>query len=254
LAWSSQPSWHGNDGWQQQKIGKSEIKMSNADKDLDQRFLNFSKYVRRHELARFIVQYELFRKIADVKGSIVECGVYQGAGVMTWAKLSETLEPYNFLRKIYGFDTFEGFPAVSDADMGSDPDVAKVGHLKPGYDVYAELGQCIDALEETRLLKHQEKVILIKGDAMQTIPAFLKENQQVLVSLLYLDFDLYEPTLLALKSFLPRMPKGAVIAFDELNDPKWPGETRALLEALDINRHRLEFLPFEPHISWITLD
>lgn len=228
--------------------------MSNADKDLDQRFLNFTKYVRRHELARFMIQYELFKKVVHVKGSIVECGVYQGAGVMAWAKLSETLEPYNFLRKIYGFDTFEGFPSVSDADQGSDPQVAKVGHLKPDYDTHAELTRCIAALEETRLLKHQEKVILVKGDAMQTIPAFLDANPQALVSLLYLDFDLYEPTLLALKSFLPRMPRGAVIAFDELNDPKWPGETRALLEALDINRHRLESLPFEPHISWITLD
>ena len=73
---------------------------------MDQRSLYFTKYARRHELARFMVQHELFKKIQNVKGSIVECGVYQGAGVMAWAKLAETLEPYNFLRKVYGFDTF----------------------------------------------------------------------------------------------------------------------------------------------------
>ena len=219
----------------------------------EEMFLNFTKYVRRHELARFMVQYELFKRVADIKGSIVECGVYQGAGVMAWAKLSETLEPYNFLRKVYGFDTFEGFPSIADADLTGSGAVAEVGHLRPEYNTYDEIKECIAALEETRLLKHQEKVQLVKGDAMVTIPEFLKKNQHVLVSLLYLDFDLYEPTLLALKEFLPRMPKGSIIAFDELHDPKWPGETRALLEAVNLNNYCLECLPFEPHISWITL-
>lgn len=221
---------------------------------MDERFLYFTKYARRHELARFMVQYELFKKVQPVKGSIVECGVYQGAGVMAWAKLAETLEPYNFLRKVYGFDTFGGFPSVSDADTKGDAAIAKVGYLNPEFDVLSEIRGCIAEFDETRLLKHQDKVTLVQGDAMQTIPAFLKDNPHVLVSLLYLDFDLYEPTLLALKEFLPRMPRGAVIAFDELNDPKWPGETVALLEALDLNRYRLESFPFEPHISWITLE
>lgn len=221
---------------------------------MDERFLYFAKYVRRHELARFMVQYELFKKVQSVKGSIVECGVYQGAGVMAWAKLAETLEPYNFLRKIYGFDTFGGFPSVSDADTKGDASIAKVGYLNPEFDVLAEIRGCIAEFDETRLLKHQDKITLVQGDAMQTIPTFLKENPHVLVSLLYLDFDLYEPTLLALKEFLPRMPRGGVIAFDELHDPKWPGETVALLEALDLNRYRLEFFPFEPHISWITIE
>lgn len=228
--------------------------MNNPAPSADERFLNFTKYVRRHELARFMVQYELFKRIANVKGSIVECGVYQGSGVMAWAKISETLEPYNFLRKIYGFDTFDGFPSVSPADLTGPGAVAEVGRLKPEYDVLDELRACISAMEATRLLQHQEKVHLIKGDAMHTIPEFLKENQHVLISLLYLDFDLYEPTSLALKEFLPRMPKGAVVAFDELNDAKWPGETRALLETFNLNQYKLESFPFEPHISWVTLD
>ena len=50
--------------------------------------------------------------------------------------------------------------------------------------------------------------------------------------MLYLDFDIYEPTLTALENFLPRMPKGSVIAFDELNNPDWPGETMAFLESM----------------------
>ena len=220
---------------------------------LDSKFKNFSKYVRRYEIARFLVQYELFKKVIGIKGCIVECGVYLGSGIMTWAKLSATLEPYSFLRKIYGFDTFEGFPSVSDADLTGTGAVAEVGRLKPSYDAFSELKDCIKEFDKTRYLSHKEKVILIKGNALVTIPEFLKHNQHLLVSLLYLDFDLYEPTLLAIDNFLPRMPKGSIIAFDELNDEKSPGETKALLEALNLNDHKLECFPFEPHISWITI-
>src|SRR6185437_4024373 len=77
---------------------------------------NFPKYVRRQNLTRFVSLYEIFKRVLTVKGSIVECGVHQGFGVMTWAKLSAILEPVNLTRRIYGFDTFAGFPAVSEAD------------------------------------------------------------------------------------------------------------------------------------------
>jgi len=220
---------------------------------LDPKFINFSKYVRRHEIARFLVQYELFKKVLGIKGSIVECGVYEGAGLMTWAKLSAILEPYAFLRKIIGFDTFEGFPSINDADLTGSGAVANIGRLRPSYDVLSELNDCIKEFDETRCISHKEKVLLIKGDALETIPEFVKQNQHLLVSLLYLDFDLYEPTLLAIKEFLPRMSKGYIVAFDELNDEKWPGETNALLDALNLNEYRLECFPFEPHISYITI-
>jgi hypothetical protein len=71
---------------------------------------------------------------------------------------------------------------------------------------------------------------------------------------LYLDFDLYEPTRLALEQFVPRMPKGAVIAFDQLNQRHWPGETRALLDTLGVRSLRLQRFPFQPQISYAVLD
>ena len=49
---------------------------------------NFPKYTRRQDLTRFLALYEIFKRALHVKGSIIECGVYQGFGVMTWAKLS----------------------------------------------------------------------------------------------------------------------------------------------------------------------
>ena len=73
------------------------------------------------------------------------------------------------------------------------------------------------------------------------------------LALLFLDFDLYEPTKKALDLFVPRMPKGSVLCFDELNCPKWPGETLALLEAFDVRDISIQKFPFEPYMSYIVL-
>ena len=86
------------------------------------------------------------------------------------------------------------------------------------------------------------------------IPEFIENNRHLLVSLLYLDFDLYEPTLVALEHFFPRMPKGAIIAFDELDNPLWPGETEAMNDFIKDNKLRIERLPFDPYVGFAVVD
>jgi len=218
----------------------------------DKKMENFPKYVRRQNLTRFLALYEIFKKVQNVKGSIVECGVFRGFGTLTWAKLSAILEPVNLTRRIYGFDSFAGFPKISEVD-----NVGLASHVKEG-DLFADSQDEIKELaainDSTRFLGHIPKVNLIKGDATETIPKFINDNPHVLVSLLYLDFDLYEPTKVALEHFLPRMPKGAVIAFDELDNPLWPGETLAMIEQTSSNKLRIERLPFDPYIGYAVLD
>jgi hypothetical protein len=215
---------------------------------------DFPKYATRQSLARFLARYELFKLQLEVKGSIVECGVHQGGGLMTWAKLSAALEPYSLHRHVIGFDTFEGFPSIHAKDRtGADNRDLRPGGLGTGTDVYDELTDLIREYDENRFLSQYQKVFLVKGDAVQTIPAFIASNPHLLVSLLFLDFDLYEPTKVALDSFLPRMGKGAVLAFDEINSARWPGETQALLEAMDLRSYRIQQFPMDPNISYIVL-
>jgi hypothetical protein len=170
---------------------------------------------------------------------------------MSWAKLSAMLEPENFMRRIYGFDTFAGFPNVAAQDRTDVVDVVPGGLFADSHD---ELQALIGEYDRDRFLGHMDKVHLIKGDVAETIPRFIEEHPHVLVSLLFLDMDLYEPTRVALKHFLPRMPAGAVLAFDELDNPQWPGETLGLLEEVGIRNVRLRRLEFDPYISFAVLD
>jgi len=212
---------------------------------------NFPRYVRRQHLKRFLALYEIFKLILPVKGSIVECGVFRGFSFMSWAKLSVMLEPENLTRRIYGFDSFGGFPAVSnnDANRVANPSVGALA-----ADSYNELMDLIREYDRDRFLGHMDKAHLIKGDVCKTIPRFLEDHPHLVVSLLFLDLDLFEPTKLALQYFVPRMPKGSVIAFDELDNPMWPGETKAMFEHFGDRVLRLRRLEFDPYIGFAVLE
>ena len=77
---------------------------------------NFPVFTPRLNLARFILHYELFKKIYQLPGIIIDLGVYKGASTFTWAKLCEIFCPSDVKKKVVGFDTFEGFPELSSED------------------------------------------------------------------------------------------------------------------------------------------
>src|SRR6266568_1679547 len=102
------------------EVGKSlENIFVNCPDRIETKLESFPKYVRRQHLKRFLAMYEIFKLALPVKGSVVECGVYRGFGFMSWAKVSAILEPENLTRRIYGFDTFEGFLSVDEKDRNN---------------------------------------------------------------------------------------------------------------------------------------
>ncbi len=212
---------------------------------------NFTKYVRRQHLKRFLAIYELFKLAMPVKGSVVECGVFRGFGLMAWAKLSAMLEPENLTRRIYGFDTFQGFPFVGEKDQSRFTNTRQ-GDLCANS--YEELRRLIHEYDRDRFLGHIPKVELIRGNITRTVPDFVAAHPHLVVSLLYLDADTYDPTKVALETFLPRMPRGAILAFDELDNPIWPGETIAALETVGLRSLRLRRFDWDPYIAFAEVD
>jgi len=225
---------------------------TNSGESLKDKIDAFPKFASRQAISKFLVRLEIFKQILEVNGSIIECGVLHGAGLFTFAKLSAIFEPVNHTRKIIGFDTFEGFPSVSDEDKGT----GSSSHLSSGGlagSNLTDLEQAVVLFDANRNLSHIPKIELIKGDLTITGPEYVKNNPHLVISLLYLDMDIYQPTKVALQTFLPRMPKGAIVAFDELNTSTFPGETIALQETLGIGSLRLRRHPIDPYISYAVL-
>ena len=210
----------------------------------------FPKFASRQALAKFLARVEIFRRILNVNGSIVECGVLHGGGLLTYAKLSSLLEPSNHTRKIIGFDTFEGFPSVHKKD-GNASEHTKVGGLVGSN--LEDVQRAVSLYDANRPIAHIPKVELVKGDLCKTARSYVDENPHLVVSLLYLDVDLYEPTKAALEAFVPLMPKGALIAFDELNAKIFPGETKAVDEVLGLRNLKIERFPFDSYVSFAIL-
>jgi len=202
-------------------------------------------YSSRQTFTKILTRIKLFEKILDVQGSIVECGVYKADSLMTFFHLSNIYEPFSFTRKIIGFDTFDGFPHVSEEDNTT---YAKVSHLNDvNFDLIKSV---VESQEKNKALPNISKIELIKGDASKTIPDYIVNNRHLIISLLYLDFDLYEPTKIALEHLLPRVTLGGIVAFDELNQAKWAGETVAFNEVVGIGNVILKKFGFDAHVSY----
>jgi len=218
---------------------------------LAQRLESFPRHQRRQVIARFLTKYEIFKLILPVNGSVVECGVFMGGGTVAWSHFSAILEPYNHPRCVIGFDTFYGFPDVHEKDvLRGVSEHLHEGGLRTDDRILDEIKQLVAIHDQNRPLGHIPKVELVAGDACQTIPRYIDEHPHLLVSLLYLDFDIYEPTKIALQHLYPRVVKGGIVAFDELNCAEFPGETSALLETLDLTKVELRRFQLDPYISY----
>ena len=63
----------------------------------------------RMSISRLLYYDNLYQNILGKTGVICEFGVQWGAGLSTLINLRGIYEPYNHTRKVFGFDTFEGF-------------------------------------------------------------------------------------------------------------------------------------------------
>ena len=214
---------------------------------------NFPKYVPRQSITRFLTRHEIFKHVLDVQGSVVEVGVLGGGSLLSWAHLSSIFEYLNYQRRIIGFDVFGDDISPSEKDeTGSSLDQYRQGNM--GLDSYNDNQESVEVFDMNRFLSSEPKVELIKGLAEDSIPRYLAKNPETVVSLLYLDVNLYEPTRAAIEHFFPRMPKGAVIVFDELNDRGLPGETLALIDTIGIRNLAIKRFSHDTKISYAVLD
>lgn len=213
---------------------------------------NLGLFINSKNLSRILFMDHLYKQIIDVHGSIIEFGVRWGQNIALFNSLRGIYEPFNRHRKIIGFDTFTGFPTISEKDGNSTL-------MKEGNDAVSEnyvnyLTKLLNIQESSSPLSHIKKFELIVGDANITIGKYLKEHPEIIIALAYFDFDTYEATKTALRFIQPHLTKGSVLGFDELNDVDSPGETIALMESFNLNTIKLKRYRYTSRTSYFVLE
>jgi len=214
----------------------------------DQLLSNLGLFLSSKNLSRILFMNYLFEKIIDVQGIVIEFGTRWGQNLALLASLRGIYEPFNRHRKIVGFDTFEGFPAVSEKDGKSDMMVKGSLAVTEKYVDY--LVKVMEYNEQDNPLPHIKKFDIRVGDAVTEIDNYLKEFPETIIALAYFDLDIYEPTKKCLDAIHPHLVKGSVLGFDELNDPDSPGETMALKEVFGLNNIKLERYRYASRVSY----
>jgi hypothetical protein len=202
--------------------------------------------LKRQALSRILYHDFLYQKIIDVPGVICEFGVQWGGTMAQMINLRGIYEPYNHSRKIYGFDTFEGFTVLDQKD-GADSNLGDYGVYQGYEDTLAEI---LGIHESFAPLPHIRKFELVKGDASVTIDLWLEENPHAVISMALFDMDVYKPTRDVLDKIIPRLTKGSILVFDEINCGHFPGETAALDEVLGLNKIALRRHPHQTYCAW----
>ncbi len=212
--------------------------------------LNLGLFLTPQTLSRVLFMDFLYQKIIDVQGIVMEFGCRWGQNMSLFTSLRGIYEPFNRLRKVVGFDSFSGFPSVApqDGDMVAKGDYGTA----PGYAPFLE--RVLKLMEEESPLAHLRKFEVVPGDAIVTVPEYLKHNPETIIALGYFDFDLYAPTKSCLEAVRGHLTRGSVLGFDEANDHTTPGETIALKEVLGLDRYSVRRYRFNSRSSYLVIE
>jgi len=218
----------------------------------DELLQNLGLFLNRQTLSRILFFHDLYQKIINVNGVIMEFGVRWGQNLALFETFRGMYEPYNYSRKIIGFDTFCGFPSIHTKDGNSEIVSKGAYSVSENYDEY--LKTILDYHELESPISHIKKYELVKGDAVSSIEKYLNEYPETIIAFAYFDFDIYEPTKKCLEAIKEHLTKGSIIGFDELNWHGFPGETLAFKEVFGLSKYRIIRSPHNPAPSYIVFE
>jgi hypothetical protein len=178
-------------------------------------------YVGNFNLKRVLAIYELLKTTLSVPGHVAEFGSWKGSNVMFMAKVLNMIDPFSN-KLVYSFDSFEGLTQFHEKDNDA---VSLKGAYKGNLDEFEDL---------IKLNKLDDNINIQKGYIENTLPSLLEEDPSLSFSMVYIDTDLYSSSKIILDLLHPRLMKGGIFVFDEWNYPKWPGETLAAREFLNL--------------------
>jgi hypothetical protein len=219
----------------------------------EQILVHLALYLNRQTLSQLLFMHELYQQIINVHGVVMEFGPRWGRNLALFQSFRGIYEPFNHNRKIIGFDTFEGFPSVDKKRDGHSELVDEgIFNVTANYEDYLE--KVLSYHERESPIPHLKKFEIVKGDVMETLPAYLKRHPETIVSLAYFDLDLYQPTKKCLQALKNHITRGTVLGFDELNYDHFPGETQAFREELGLSNFRVRRSIYSGTASYVVVE
>tara|TARA_B100000780_G_scaffold235712_1_gene176390 strand:+ start:1775 stop:2551 length:777 start_codon:yes stop_codon:yes gene_type:complete len=223
--------------------------LNNTDIDGIRKLDNLALFFDPKYLSRILFFNEIYKKILDVPGYIIELGCQYGSSSATFQSLRDIYEPFNRTRKIFSFDTFTGLKGVTKKDSN-----LKGGEFSTIKNYEKTLEEILTLKENFSALPHYNRMGIYKGDVNVTFDKFTKDNPEALLSLVFFDMDIYKPTTQILKKMQKFITKGTVIVFDEICDELSPGETLAFREIIGSKNVRLKRWQYNSRLSYYIVE
>jgi hypothetical protein len=209
----------------------------------------------------FYLKFLNSNNFKKLNGDIVEAGVYKGTSLISSALLIKNQKTIK-RKKVWGYDTFEGFPKVSELDQPRKFDVLYKKNFiqKNHYMQFLKLKKYHTLLKskkintanistsnnfenanleilkkKIKLLKIKKNVKLIKGEFKFTM--IYEKNLPKKISGGIIDCDLFDGYKISLKNFWPRLSVNGKLFLDEYYSLKFPGPRFAINEFVKQNRN-----------------
>jgi hypothetical protein len=218
----------------------------------DDLMFNLGMYVRSTLFVKFLVMNELYERIKNIPGTLLEFGVWWGQNLVLLENLRAIHEPFNKQRVIIGFDTFSGYENFSDKDNQSAVFQDESYRTQADYQLYLE--KLLEIHEGNNAFGHiRGNHKLIAGDVTKTAPKYFKDHPETIVAMAYFDIGIYKPTKSALEAIKPHLIPGSIILLDELTWQGGAGEAIAFKEVFGNVRYGIEKCQLYPSKTIVTI-
>jgi hypothetical protein len=186
-------------------------------------------------MSNILSHYELYKRIIELPGDVVELGVFKGGSFLQFAAFRELLENENS-RKIIGFDIFGEFPISKNEGDRKFRD-KWIKETENDYLTRDEIQKSLD-------LKRINNTELVKGDIAETVPKYVDSHPFLKISLLHIDVDIYEPSVVGLEYLYEKVVRGGIIILDDYGVA---GETNAVDEFFKNKNVQIKKLSVSQH-------
>ncbi|MCB0354114.1 MAG: hypothetical protein KDD64_11335 [Bdellovibrionales bacterium] len=181
-------------------------------------------FLRSANLARILALAEIYQEIVQIPGSIADFGTWRGQNFILCENFRAIFEPFNKQRRVYAFDTFEGYRSGEGESQVGHQDF-KDGTYSTGAEYDSVLARIMSIHESINVLHnvssgHQ----VVKGDILKTLPEVMEAQKNLCFSLAFFDMNLEGPTSFAVETILPRMVPGSRLVFFQMQRDFLPGE------------------------------